>query len=252
METFVVFRAFHWGNVGWMEVSCYICADKYCKNMKTEYWGLIPYKEAWSRQRVLFEELISAKTECRPYVNRLIFCEHPHVYTLGKHGKKDNMLLGAEQLQALGAEMVRVDRGGDITYHGLGQVVCYPILCLEDFGLGLKGYIHRLEEAVIRVCAGFGVQAGRMEGATGVWIDGGALGGRKICAIGVRCSRFVTMHGLAMNVNTDLRYFGYIHPCGFVDKGVTSLTKETGSEVDVRKIMSLLDTELRALLVEFK
>ena len=216
--------------------------------METEYWGVVSYREAWGRQTDLFNELVTARAENRPYVNRLVFCEHPHVYTLGKHGKTVNMLLDENQLRAVGVELVQVDRGGDITYHGPGQVVCYPILCLEDFGLGLKEYIYRLEEAVIRLCTRFGIDAGRVEGATGVWVGCGTPQERKICAIGVRSSHFVTMHGLALNVNTDLRYFGHIHPCGFVNKGVTSLAKESGCEHSVAEVMSLLDTELCSLL----
>lgn len=218
--------------------------------MNIEHWNLIPYREAWSRQTALFDEIIAARAAGKPHVNRLVFCEHPHVYTLGRHGKEENMLLGEARLRAIGAELVHIDRGGDITYHGPGQLVCYPILCLEDFGIGLKEYIHRLEEAVIRVCARYGILAGRVEGATGVWLDCGKASERKLCAIGVRSSHFVTMHGLALNVNTDLRYFGYIHPCGFIDKGVTSLSRETGRELPMEEIASALEEELRSLLLE--
>ena len=188
-----------------------------------ENWGLISYSEAWERQTALFDELIDAKLNGKPYTNRIIFCLHPHVYTLGKHGKAANMLLNPTQLQAIHAELFQVDRGGDITYHGPGQWVCYPILNLEDFHLGLKEYLHLLEEAVIRVCRTYGIEAARVHRATGVWLATGTPEERKICAMGVRSSHFVTMHGLALNVNTDLRYFSYIHPCGFIDKGVTSL-----------------------------
>ena len=181
------------------------------KVIETEQWGLVSYAEAWERQACLFDRLIRAKREGGEYRNRIVFCQHPHVYTLGKHGKESNMLLGGEQLAGIHAELFRTDRGGDITYHGPGQWVCYPILNLEDFRLGLKDYLHLLEEAVVQVCASYGVEAGRVAGATGVWLDAGTPRERKICAMGVRCSRFVTMHGLALNVNTDLRYFGYIH-----------------------------------------
>lgn len=154
------------------------------------------------------------------------------------------MLLREEQLKQIGAELYHIDRGGDITYHGPGQLVCYPILNLEDFHLGLKDYIHALEEAVIRVCASYGIEAGRVAGATGVWLAAGTKDERKICAIGVRSSHFVTMHGLALNVNTDLRYFGYIHPCGFIDKGVTSVAREVGHEVGLSEVRSRLEKEL--------
>jgi lipoyl(octanoyl) transferase len=158
------------------------------------------------------------------------------------------MLLGEEQLKAIHATLYHIDRGGDITYHGPGQQVCYPILNLEDFKLGLKEYIHLLEEAVIRVCASYGITAGRLEKATGVWLDSGKPAARKICAIGVRSSRYVTMHGLALNVNTDLRYFGYINPCGFMDKGVTSLRKELGRELSMDEVKGRLKEQLFDLL----
>lgn len=220
--------------------------------MKQEYtdWQLISYAEAWQKQTELFDELIRAKLAGEAYTNYLITCEHPHVYTLGKSGKEQNMLLGEEQLQKIGASLYHIDRGGDITYHGPGQIVCYPILNLEDYTLGLKEYIHVLEEAVINVCAHYGIIAGRLAGATGVWLDGDSKRARKICAIGVRSSHFVTMHGLAFNVNTDLNYFHYINPCGFVDKGVTSLEKELNQKVDMEQTKSLLRSEIEQLLAK--
>lgn len=218
------------------------------ENMKIENWGTVPYSEAWERQTVLFNALVEAKQEGKPYENRIIFVEHPHVYTLGKSGKDANMLLGEAQLQAIGATLYHIDRGGDITYHGPGQLVCYPILNLEDYHLGLKEYIHVLEEAVIQVCASYGIEAGRVKGATGVWLAIGTPRERKICAMGVRSSHFVTMHGLALNVNTDLRYFGYINPCGFINKGVTSLQKELGKEVPMEEVIERLKQALCTLL----
>lgn len=220
------------------------------KHLKCEHWGVTPYKEAWGKQIEYFNSMISTRAAGQSCKNRLIFCEHPHVYTLGRHGKDANMLLDERQLAAVGAELFHVDRGGDITYHGPGQLVCYPILNLEDFHLGLKEYIHILEEAVIRVCASYGVKAGRVEKATGVWLDEGTPNERKICAIGVRSTHFITMHGLALNVNTDLRYFSYIHPCGFIDKGVTSLAKETGRPIPMREVTDRLEAYLRELLDE--
>lgn len=213
-------------------------------------WNEIPYPDAWKRQTECFDLLVKAKQEGKDYVNRIILCEHPHVYTLGRSGKERNMLLGEEQLRRLGASYFHIDRGGDITYHGPGQLVCYPILNLEEYGLGLKEYVHLLEEAVIRVCASYGITAGRVEKATGVWLEGDRPAARKICAIGVRSSHYVTMHGLALNVNTDLRYFSYIHPCGFVDKGVTSLQKELGHEVPLAEVKERLCGHLVALLGE--
>ena len=212
-------------------------------------WNLIPYHEAWDKQEAWFNEVIHAKMEGRAFVNRIIFCEHPHVYTLGKSGKEKNMLLSEAQLKAINATLYHIDRGGDITYHGPGQLVCYPIVDLDSFHLGLKPYIHLLEEAVIRVCRSYGIEAGRLEGATGVWLDGEKQTARKICAIGVRSSHFVTMHGLAFNVNTDLRYFSYINPCGFVDKGVTSIQKELGKVIDMTEVKNRLNKELRELFL---
>lgn len=211
-------------------------------------WGLIPYEEAWKRQKECFSEVVAAKQAEQAYANRIVLCEHPSVYTLGRSGKECNMLLGGTQLQRLGVPFYHIDRGGDITYHGPGQVVCYPILNLEDFSLGLRDYIYVLEEAVIRLCAAYGIGAGRLEKATGVWLEGDTPRARKICAIGVHASHFVTMHGLALNVNTDLRYFSYIHPCGFVDKGVTSLQKELHREVPMEEVKERLCSSLLDLL----
>ena len=200
------------------------------------------------RQKNLFESLVEARRTASHYENRLIFCQHPHVYTLGKHGKDSNLLLDEARLRRVGAELFRIDRGGDITYHGPGQLVCYPILNLEDYRLGLKDYIHLLEEAVIRVCALYGIEAGRVKGATGVWLDTGMPQERKICAIGVRSSHFVTMHGLALNVNTDLSYFNNINPCGFTDKGVTSMAVECGTEIDIKEVRDKLVSNFLALI----
>lgn len=211
-------------------------------------WNIIPYADAWTRQTEWFDTLVRAKQAGEEYENHIILCEHPHVYTLGRSGKEGNMLLSEEQLQKIGATLYHIDRGGDITYHGPGQLVCYPILNLEEFSLGLKEYVHLLEEAVIRVCASYGIIAGRLEKATGVWLEGDTPRARKICAIGVRSSHFVTMHGLALNVNTDLRYFSYIHPCGFVDKGVTSLRQELKREVSLSEVKERLCEELKGLL----
>ena len=190
-------------------------------------WNLIPYAEAWQRQTEWFDTLVRAKAQGEAYENRIIMCEHPHVYTLGRSGKENNMLLNDDQLKAIQATLFHIDRGGDITYHGPGQLVCYPILNLEEFHLGLKEYVHLLEEAVICVCAFYGIEAGRLEKATGV-----------------------TMHGLALNVNTDLRYFSYIHPCGFIDKGVTSLRQELKHEVPMDEVKQRLECELGRLLNE--
>lgn len=198
--------------------------------------GLMPYREAWALQERLHEEVKAAKLQGVDTVNYLLFVEHPHVYTLGKSGDEANMLISAIQLQAEHAEFVKVNRGGDITYHGPGQLVVYPIIDMANFGLGVKDYVDRLEEVVIRTIEEYGIKGERLEGATGVWIEAHTPRARKICAIGIRCSRFVTMHGFALNVNTDLNYFHYINPCGFRDKGVTSIAQELGREISLQEV----------------
>lgn len=213
----------------------------------TTDWGLIEYNTAWEKQEVIFNETIQNKLEGRQTTNTLIFCEHPHVYTLGKSGDEHNLLLNYIQLQANDAQFVRTNRGGDITYHGPGQIVGYPIFDLACFNIGLKQYIYLIEEVIIRAIAAYGIKSTRLEGATGVWLDVGKPNCRKICAIGVRSSRYVTMHGFALNVNTNLTYFNHINPCGFVDKGVTSIEKELGHSVnmdEVKKIIQNLVEEL--------
>lgn len=207
--------------------------------------GLMGYSECWDYQRLLFERMLAAKAgdaEARAQIEReagwLLLVEHNPVYTLGKSGKDENMLVSENYLRSIGAEFFHIDRGGDVTFHGPGQVVGYPILDLERIGIGLRDYIDALEGAVIDLCREWGIEAGRVAGASGVWIEGDSPRARKICAIGVRSSRYVTMHGFALNVNTDLRYFSHINPCGFVDRGVTSLRKELGHEVDMELVKS--------------
>jgi lipoyl(octanoyl) transferase len=220
-------------------------------NLITEDWGLVDYSLAWDRQERLFHQRLEQKAAGdKTAVDRIVFCEHPHVYTLGRSGKANNLLVTEQQLQKIGASFYHIDRGGDITYHGPGQLVVYPILDLERYGLGLKDYIYLIEEAVIILCASYGIKAMRMEKATGVWLDVNTLRARKICAIGVRSSRYVTMHGLALNVNTDLRFFYYINPCGFIDKGVTSLAKELKVEVSIEEVKQRLADRLMELLNE--
>ncbi len=198
-------------------------------------WQTKPYAEAWEHQQALFNDKIAAKMQGAHPSCDFILVEHLPVYTLGKHGKASNMLLSEEALQRVGAELYHIDRGGDITYHGPGQITGYPIFDLEQLGIGLKQYIYNIEEIVIRVLADYGIQGFRIDGATGVWVEN-----NKICAIGVRASRYVTMHGFALNVNTDLRYFSYINPCGFTDKGVTSLQQELGHEVPIEEVKQKL------------
>ena len=215
--------------------------------MKHIDWGLIDYNEAWKKQEELFSETIVRKQNNLPSKNRLIFCEHPHVYTLGKSGKEQNMLLDLIQLQAKNAVFVHTNRGGDITYHGPGQLVGYPIFDLDNFGFGLKQYVYNVEESIIQLLKDYKITSTRLEGATGVWLDAETKHARKICAIGVRSSRFVTMHGFALNVNTQLEYFNYINPCGFVDKGVTSMEKELGHEIDIEELKSRLRNKIETI-----
>lgn len=223
--------------------------------------GLMGYGACWEFQRGLFDALLAAKSrraegEEPRTAGHVLLCEHPHVYTLGKSGKQSNLLVGEEFLRSVGAEFHRIDRGGDITYHGPGQIVGYPILDLEQLGMGLREYIHAVEQTVIDTVADWGIRAGRVEGAAGVWLNDSirrsgedidaACGGRlrKICAIGVRSSRYVTMHGFALNVNADLKYFSYINPCGFADRGATSIAAETGRKVEMERVREALLSHL--------
>ena len=196
--------------------------------------GIRDYKETWDYQEELFNEVLKAKNDgVQDITHHLIFCQHPHVYTLGKSGDEQNLLVNYIQLQAANAQFYKINRGGDITYHGPGQLVGYPILSLNHLDIGLKDYIHKLEEVIILSIANYGIKGERLDGATGVWLDvESKRNTRKICAIGVRTSHWVTMHGWALNVNTDLSYFGHINPCGFTDKTVTSIEKEIGRKVD--------------------
>jgi lipoyl(octanoyl) transferase len=218
--------------------------------------GQKDYKETWDYQADTFAKLVDSKKQESQtgdsvkniLPGTLIFVEHPHVYTLGKSGSENNLLLDYIQLQAKGASFYRIDRGGDITYHGPGQIVGYPIFDLEVIKIGLKEYIFRLEEAIIRTVGEFGLAASRLEGGTGVWLDPETSGkARKICAIGVKASRYVTMHGFAFNVNTDLTYFNNINPCGFTDKGVTSLEKELGGRQDFHSVKSKVKRNLQEI-----
>ncbi|NQU80047.1 MAG: lipoyl(octanoyl) transferase LipB [Bacteroidetes bacterium] len=207
--------------------------------------GEIDFKEAWEYQEKLFEKIVSLKRQNRDLPsgkqikieNHLLFCEHPHVYTLGKSGSENNLLIDQLQLKAKNASFYKINRGGDITYHGPGQIVGYPIFDLELFNVRIKQYINKLEEAIIKTLSLYNLKGERLKNGTGVWLDPEIPGkARKICAIGVRVSRFVTMHGFAFNVNTDLEYFNYINPCGFIDKGITSLEKEVETKIDINNV----------------
>lgn len=218
--------------------------------MKFLDWGTIDYAQAWSNQEEIFNHIIETKKEGKPTLDleRVILCEHPHVYTLGKSGQQNNLLINDEFLNKINATFFKIDRGGDITYHGPGQLVGYPILDLENHHVSLKEYIHIIEEAIIMTIAEYGIVGTRLDGATGVWLDVGTPKTRKICAIGVRASKFVTMHGYALNVNTDLSYFNHINPCGFVDKGVTSIQKETQNNVAMSDVKALFEKHFSSLL----
>jgi lipoyl(octanoyl) transferase len=199
--------------------------------------GLFAYQQAWDFQEELFQKVLEAKNnESSEGLNYLIFCEHPHVYTLGKSGSENNLLIDHLQLMAKNAEFFKINRGGDITYHGPGQLVGYPIINLEQFKMGVKEYVHNIEEAIICTLKEFDISATRLTGATGVWLDVDTPRVRKICAIGVRVSRSITMHGFAFNINTDLNYFNFINPCGFTDKAVTSLEKELGKKMNFEAV----------------
>lgn len=201
--------------------------------------GTIEYKEAWDYQEERFNQIIQGKIDKQPQPNYLLFCEHPHVFTLGKSGDEQNFLIHQDFLKKIKATYFLTNRGGDITYHGPGQIVGYPLLDLEKYQVALKDYIYKLEEAILKTIAEYGIVGDHLKGATGVWLDVDEPGKtRKICAIGVKASRFVTMHGFALNVNTNLNYFTYINPCGFTDKGVTSMEKELGHPLNFEEVKS--------------
>ena len=214
--------------------------------------GQIAYQAAWDMQEALLQANVALKLQAGreadplaiPTSHHLLFCEHEPVYTLGKSGKQDHLLLNQEGLAAQGITFYKTNRGGDITYHGPGQITGYPIFDLDKFKPDLHWYLRKLEESMIRLLAAYGLEAGRSQGETGVWLDVGRPTARKICAIGVRCSRWVTMHGFALNVNTDLRYFQHIIPCGIRDKGVTSLAAELGRSLDYEAVKEQLKAKL--------
>ncbi|HTR28023.1 MAG TPA: lipoyl(octanoyl) transferase LipB [Puia sp.] len=209
--------------------------------------GRMEYQQAWGYQEKLLQQNLQIKAAAREgtgherTIHHLLFVEHPPVYTLGKSGHEENVLIGEARMREKGAQLFRTNRGGDITFHGPGQLVGYPILDLEEFFTDIGLYLRNLEEVNIRVLAAYGLKGDRSKGETGVWIDPGVKGlERKICAIGVRCSRWITMHGFALNVNTDLSWFGDIVPCGIPQKQVTSLERELGRQVEIGEVKSVL------------
>ena len=212
--------------------------------------GLIDYRKCWDYQEELFAEILAVKSANRKEnktditQNHLLFCEHPHVYTLGKSGDEKNLLVNEDYLKSRGATFYKINRGGDITYHGPGQIVGYPILDLDNFFTDIHKYLRFLEEAIILTLKEYGLESKRSPGETGVWFDVGTPKARKICALGVKSSRWVTMHGFAFNINADLSYFGNIIPCGIVDKQVTSMQKELGREMDMEEVKTKLKSHL--------
>lgn len=220
--------------------------------------GLMDYQQAWDYQEKVFGSITDQKINNKnlPLSSRvtpqnyLLFCEHPHVFTMGKSGDPQNLLINEEQLKSKQVTFYRTNRGGDITYHGPGQIVGYPIIDLDQFNLGIRTYIEYLEESVILTLKDFEIRAGRLQSASGVWLDPDTPGkARKICAIGVRASRGVTMHGFAFNINTDLSFYQYMNPCGFTDKGVTSMEKEMGEIIDMKKVKEILRDKLIRILL---
>jgi len=227
-------------------------------NKQTQFidLGLIDYQKAWDYQTELFNKVLAIKSENRnlpkhdqqPTNNYLLFCEHPHVFTIGKSGDEKNLVIPLEKLSSIGASYHQINRGGDITYHGPGQIVVYPVIDLENFFTDIHQYMRTLEESVIATLKELAIEAGRIEGLTGVWLDWkDEKRARKICALGVKTSRWVTMHGLAMNVNTDLHYFGHIIPCGIPDKAVTSIKKELNSDQNMEMVKGILKEKIAFL-----
>ncbi len=227
----------------------------YKKTKQTQFidLGLIDYQKAWDYQTDLFSKILAIKSENRNLPdneqrttnNYLIFCEHPHVFTIGKSGDEKNLVIPAADLSSIGASYHQINRGGDITYHGPGQIVVYPVIDLENFFTDIHQYMRTLEESVIQTLKEFGVESGRIKGLTGVWLDwNDEKKARKICALGVKTSRWVTMHGLALNVNTDLSYFNHIVPCGIQDKAVTSLKKELSSDQKMESVKEILKEKI--------
>ncbi len=219
-------------------------------NFNFEDVGLKDYKECWDYQEKILDNIVLQKrtTNLPAGENRFLLVEHPHVYTLGKSGDENNLLIHGDFLKKIEAVFYKIDRGGDITYHGPGQLVGYPIIDLEYYKIGVREYIEKMEDAIIDTIAEYGIVGSRKEGATGVWLDAEKPAkARKICAIGVRVSRYVTMHGFALNVNTDMRYFSYINPCGFVSYGVTSLERELGKKTDMQEVKDLVKTKFNAV-----
>jgi lipoyl(octanoyl) transferase len=227
------------------------------KRVEIQHWGEIRFQEAWEKQESMLQEIVQKKVQNRSLAienqqltdNYLVFCKHPHVFTLGKSGKEENLLLSEQELRSSGIDYFHINRGGDITYHGPGQLVCYPIFDLENFQTDLNVFLRNIEEAIIQTIAHYGIVGDRIKGLTGVWVRTDTPHPEKIAAIGIRCSRWVSMHGLALNVNTDLSYFSKIIPCGITDKGVTSIQREIGKVVDMQEVEQLMAAAFQKIFV---
>lgn len=219
-------------------------------NFNYEDLGLKDYKASWDYQEEIHEQIVADKlaTKKSSEINRFLLVEHPHVYTLGKSGDEHNLLINGDFLKKIDAVYYKINRGGDITYHGPGQLVGYPIIDLEHYKIGVKEYIFKMEQAIIQTIAEYGLEGALKDGATGVWLDSTIPAkARKICAIGVRVSRYVSMHGFALNVNTDMRYFNYINPCGFITYGVTSIERELGRKIDMQEVKEIVKEKFNAI-----
>ena len=219
-------------------------------NFNYEDLGLKDYKECWDYQETIHQQVVDDKLANKKSsdINRFLLVEHPHVYTLGKSGDEHNLLINGDFLRKIDAVYYKINRGGDITYHGPGQLVGYPIIDLENYKIGVKDFIFKMEQAIIQTIAEYGLEGSLKDGATGVWLDATIPAkSRKISAIGVRISRYVSMHGFALNVNTDMRYFNYINPCGFITYGVTSIEKELGRKIDIQEVKEIIKRKFNAL-----
>lgn len=219
-------------------------------NFNYEDLGIKDYKECWDYQETIHKQIVDDKLahKTASTINQFLLVEHPHVYTLGRSGDEHNLLINGDFLKKIDAVYYKINRGGDITYHGPGQLVGYPIIDLEDYKIGVKDYIFKMEQAIIQTIAEYRLVGSLKDGATGVWLDAEVPAkARKICAIGVRVSRGVTMHGFALNVNTDMRYFNYINPCGFISYGVTSIERELGRKIDMQEVKEIVKTKFNEL-----
>lgn len=218
------------------------------KNINFKSLDLIAYNDALQIQKEIFNLKVKNKSLGIENTNDVLICEHPHVYTIGKSGNENNLLINNDFLKSINASYIKTDRGGDITYHGYGQLVVYPIIDLENFGLSIKDYIYKLEHLIIKLLKKYNIKGEISQGNIGVWLDVGKISERKICSMGVKVSRGITMHGLALNVNTDLSYFGHINPCGFIDKGATSIQKELGYKIPIKKIQEEIESLFSSFL----